>query len=720
MQIKNNEEYSIHVGEQTSELISRFDKLDQEEKDSLLNETAKILSKCVKPHIVGSETGIAIGYVQSGKTMSFTTLTALAYDNDFRVIIYFAGIKNNLLSQTNERLKKDLLTTSTNSKVYKVYDNPKISDGDHINISKNLQLRKKPAILITVLKHSKHINELTQIFASYEVKNVLGTNGVLIIDDEADQASLNTAARKNSKASDWEDEEYSSTYANIVNLRATLENHTYIQYTATPQGPLLINIMDLLSPNFHVILTPGKAYTGGKAFFQDNPSTIRTIPEDEVYHGKFNPLEECPQSLIDALQVYLITVAIVVNIEEKEKMLSMMVHADKEIDASKQFSTWVSSLVEQWDSIFRLSDNDPMKQELVIEFHKNYLEATKMLAAPPSFSIVIEEILEVILDTKIHLVIGGKGRIDWDNAISHILIGADMLNRGFTIEGLVISYMPRNTKGKSNADTIQQRARFFGYKSNYLNNCRVYLPQGSIEEFIYYIEHEEIMRDNLKIKTLEDYAQTVILDDSMNATRNNILSIEIIKNKMEGWKQFNTIQHATENIQFVTSFLSQLDMKLFHDYKTDDRRHLYTHINIDEAILFLKKFKASNIPDTLRKSSTIQYLKYIKDKKGVDSVCIIQMAYNVLDGRRRTVKLEKGRYVVNEIFSGRSTTGQETYPGDRNVKSDDVLTIQMHKILVKDCSDSSVIGKQFYTLGINYPEELSHSFVGMPNTFEDI
>ena len=101
MQIKNKEEYSIHIGEQTSELISRFDKLDQEEKDSLLNETAEILSKCVKPHTAGSETVIAIGYVQSGKTMSFTTLTALAYDNDFRIIIYFAGVKNNLLSQTN-------------------------------------------------------------------------------------------------------------------------------------------------------------------------------------------------------------------------------------------------------------------------------------------------------------------------------------------------------------------------------------------------------------------------------------------------------------------------------------------------------------------------------------------------------------------------------------------------------------------------------------------
>ncbi|MEI6823437.1 MAG: Z1 domain-containing protein [Bacteroidota bacterium] len=715
----DNDQSSLIYGEQTTELIYRLNKLDQDEKDILLFETAKLLSYCIPPNIAGSETGIAIGYVQSGKTMSFTTLTALAYDNGYRVIIYLAGIKNNLLSQTNKRLKKDLLTNSLNSHVYKVYDNPTVAEDGIKNISRNLQLRKKPAILITVLKHQKYINELASIFSSYDVKNVLGNKGVLIIDDEADQASLNNAARKNSKLADWEDEDFSSTYANILKLRGAFENHTYIQYTATPQGPLLINIMDLLSPNFHVILTPGKSYTGGKTFFIDNPSIIKVIPLEEVYHGKLNPLEDCPQSLIEAIQVYLITVAIVVNIEEREKMLSMMVHADKEIDASKKFKVWVSALIEQWGDILNYPDNDPAKKELITEFKKSYQEASKMIDNSPEFLSVIHEIKEVILDTKIHLVIQGYGEIDWDNAISHILVGADMLNRGYTIEGLAVTYMPRNTKGKSNADTIQQRARFFGYKNNYLKNCRVYLPQSSIDEFIYYVEHEEIMRDNLKTLSLQEYAQTIILDDSMNPTRNNILSVDIIKNKMDGWKQFNTIQHAAENIKYITTFLSNLDLELYKDYNTDDRNHKFCEISINETIRFLKNFKASNIPDTLRKSSTIQYLKYVKDIKAIDKVYIFHMAYNVKEGRRRTINIEKERYVINEIFSGRSTSGIETYPGDRNIKFEDALCIQIHKILVKDCPDSQKIGEVFYTLGIYYPEELSHTFIGMPNTFED-
>jgi len=192
----NKSEFNIIQGSRTLDLINRLTKLDGEEKETLLHESESILKNCINPvETIGSTTGIAIGYVQSGKTMSFTTLTALAIDNGFRIIIYFAGIKVNLLEQTTNRLKKDLLTDSDNSRFYKVYQSPSITDNVHLKIKGALLLNHKPAILITVLKHYKHISELTKIFDTYEVKEALGNNGVLIIDDEADQASLNTYGR---------------------------------------------------------------------------------------------------------------------------------------------------------------------------------------------------------------------------------------------------------------------------------------------------------------------------------------------------------------------------------------------------------------------------------------------------------------------------------------------------------------------------------------------
>ncbi|ARV14965.1 Z1 domain-containing protein [Polaribacter sp. SA4-12] len=710
---KKESTFSICQGERTVDLISRLDKLDKEEKETLLFESESLLKNCINPiDTIGSTTGIAIGYVQSGKTMSFTTLSALAIDNGFRIIIYFAGIKLNLLDQTTNRLKKDLLTDSDNSRYFKVYESPKIMDNMHLKIKSALLLKNKPAILITVLKHYKHIAELTKIFESFEVKEALGNNGVLIIDDEADQASLNTYGRKNSKNEDWDEDEFSSTYSSILNLRAKLPNHSYIQYTATPQGPLLINIMDLLSPKFHKVLTPGKSYTGGKTFFQENTDLIISIPENEVYHHKRNPLAECPQSLINAFQVYICGVAIIVNIQEKEKFLSMLVHADSLKDTSRQFHDWIRLLKDSWEDRLGLNDGDPSKNELIEQFKDNYTEAVRRIQNPPTFDEVLEEILQVLLDTNIELVISGSKEIDWSNATAHILVGADMLNRGYTVEGLMVSYMPRYSLGKSNADTIQQRCRFFGYKKNFIDSCRVYLPNDSILEYREYVEHEEIFRANLKEHTLEEYEQLLIIKGNVNPTRNNILSVNLVKHKLRGWRQINALQHISENNNFIEKFISNCTFQEFRKYDSKDRCHRYLKIDIIAAIEFLNNFKIANMPDTLRKSSTIQYLRFLADKKIIDHVYIFEMAYSVTKVRRRSLIDRDHNLKINNIFSGRSTSGVEIYPGDKGIKFEDSICIQIHKIKIKHDSlqwDNKLV----HTLGLYYPEEFSHSFAGI-------
>jgi Z1 domain len=706
-------EFNITQGSRTLDLINRLTKLDSEEKETLLYESESILKNCINPvENIGSTTGIAIGYVQSGKTMSFTTLTALAIDNGFRIIIYFAGIKVNLLEQTTNRLKKDLLTDSDNSRFYKVYQSPTIKDNVHLKIKGALLLNHKPAILITVLKHYKHIAELTKIFDTYEVKEALGNNGVLIIDDEADQASLNTYARKNSKSEDWEEDEFSSTYSSILNLRAALPNHSYIQYTATPQGPLLINIMDLLSPKFHKVLTPGKSYTGGKTFFEDNTDLIISIPEREVYHHKNNQLPECPQSLINALQIFICGVAITVNIQGKENFLSMLIHADSLKDVSRQFYDWVKMLKDSWEDILQLPNGDPSKSELIEQFKENYFEAVRRIDNPPSFNVVIEEVLQVILDTNIELVIAGSREIDWSNATAHILVGADMLNRGYTVEGLMVSYMPRYSIGKSNADTIQQRCRFFGYKKNFLDSCRIFLPNESIMEYREYVDHEEIFRANLKEHSLEEYEQLLILSGNVNPTRNNILSADLIKHKLSGWRQLNALQHIDENNVFIENFITNNTFINFEDFGTPDRRHRYIRIDINAAIEFLKNFKIANMPDALRKSSTIQYLRFLADKNEINHIYIFQMAYSVQEGRKRSLDTDGGKLKISNIFSGRALSGTDKYPGDKGIKFEDSICIQIHRIRLIHPS-MLWANKLIHTFGIYYPEDFAHSFVGI-------
>ena len=344
-------------GERTQNLLDRLAKeVDPEGVDTIEREAIEVLSHCSNPTIdkVQSSTSLVVGYVQSGKTMSFTTLSALASDNGYRIIIYFAGIKDNLVEQTSERLREDLLDDGNNNQVYKLHENPTIDEAQRIK--SELLLSSKPTILITIHKNPNRINKLIELLSTTTVSHEIGKKGVMIIDDEADQASLNGYAYKNSKnhSENWEDDaEFTSTYRAILKLRSILPNHSYVQYTATPQGPLLISLLDLLSPKYHTVLTPGKGYTGGKTFFKDEPGLVLTIPETEVYNYRRNNLTECPPSLIEALQLHMMGVAIVVRLKKTAKFLSMMVHADREQDASQTFHTWIASTIDMWTNFIR-------------------------------------------------------------------------------------------------------------------------------------------------------------------------------------------------------------------------------------------------------------------------------------------------------------------------------------------------------------------------------
>lgn len=714
-------------GERATELYSRFTKLSAEELEISKRETVSILSNCADPKSdkPQSVTSLVVGYVQSGKTMSFTALSALASDNGYRVIIYFAGNKNNLLEQTTKRLRKDLINEGNNRKWYKLHQNPGLKDLDRI--ANDLQMSTTPTVLITVLKQHQHIKDISDIFNASKIKNVLRNGGVMIIDDEADQASLNGYAYKNSKSEEWEDDEYTTTYRRITELRSYLPNHSYIQYTATPQGPLLISIMDLLSPKHHTVLSPGKSYTGGKTFFKENPSLIIEIPPEQTYNSKRNDLPQPPETLITALQLHILSVAIVVCYKDDEKFLAMMVHADKEQDASEKFYNWISNIIDGWITTFNLDKNDIAFGDLLSSFEKVYpmaiQEYKKRNIEYPTFSDIVSFIPDIIKDTKIELIIsrnkknGENKEIPWNDYSSHILVGADMLNRGFTVENLATTYMPRYTIGKSNADTIQQRCRFFGYKQKYLLSCRVFLPRDVQQEYTEYVDHEEEMRKWLKENdSLENVERLLLTSSSFNATRRNILSKEIVTNKLKDWRTMNAFQiNSIEgNKNTVNCLFSkhENDFKLYKEFGTDDRNHRYLKLTIDEVIQFLSDFRCQNIPDAARKQATVRYLKYLSSSEKdapLEFAYIIQMAYKG-EPRKRGFDAETERISTN-LFSGRSPSGKNVYPGDKKICFEDSICIQIHNIEL-ECDSRKWSGKTAYTLAIYYPDDFALNYVG--------
>lgn len=693
-------------------------------------EACDILSHC-NPHnaVTNSETThLAVGYVQSGKTMSFTGVTALAKDNGYRVIIYLAGTKNNLLDQTSKRLRKDLIgKNGANSDFYKIHPNPTLADLD--DIIGNLESIEKPIVLIPILKHYDHILKVRQIANDSEFKELMANETVIIIDDEADQASLNSYGRRNSK---YEEDSKSRTYDAILKLRADLPGNTYIQYTATPQANILISMQDLLSPKSHTLLTPGEGYVGGKLFFGkgDNGDLydgelILEIPEKEVFHKKYNPLTEMPQSLRDALMLHTLAVAIVVKYLKVDGVnyLSMMVHPDNTIDWNKTFWQWIDNELKSWRRLMGKPDDNYDKVQLLKRFEHLFPNSLEFydIDERPSFDVIKPLIAEVLKSKKVYLVntdAEAQTEIQWDDYKMHILVGAEMLNRGFTVEKLATTYMPRYTKGATNADTIQQRCRFFGYKMDYIKSCRVFLPGTSIANYLSYVKHEEELRSTLaSCDSLEAAERKVLLSPSLRPTRANVLPIWVVNTRMSGMnalQAFSSKSTIERNDQLVAEFLEkhENDWTVRQD-TTLYRTHRWLKLDIEDAIQFLTDFNFKNWPDAQRKADTIRYLRYFAGASGDDKVKYVyfyQMAFEAPAIERNFDAAERRLAANTQIFAGPSSASDSTnYPGDAKIVGpSETLTFQLYHIRLKGAELD--YPKEAYTMAIYVPKELAATY----------
>lgn len=696
---------------------------------NLRDETSDILSHC-NPHnaVTNPETThLVVGYVQSGKTMSFTGLTALAADNGYRLIVYLAGTKNNLLDQTSRRLKKDLSDGGLEDN-YKIHANP--TEDDTEDIIGHIESSDKPIILIPILKHYDHINKLANIFDNDDFKDAMGNETVIIIDDEADQASLNSYGRKNSKKADAEETEESRTYESILKLRSKLPGNSYVQYTATPQANILISMQDLLSPKSHTVLTPGEGYIGGKKFFgRDinhelfNGRLILEIPENQVFHKKRNPLKKMPQSLKDALMLHIMAVAIVVKWLKCEPYLSMMVHPDNTKEWNKKFKRWIFDELALWKRALNKPDGQDDKVSLLEKFEKLFPLAIEFYDKDerPTFDQIKPYLHDVLNDKKVYLVNTDKEaqtEIEWNNYKMHILVGAEMLNRGFTVEKLATTYMPRYSVGPNNADTIQQRCRFFGYKGNYIKSCRVFLPKISIDCYFSYIEHEEELRKTLSsCDTLVQAERRILLSPRLKPTRQNVLPISVVNTKlkgMHGMQAFESKALIEDNDRIVAEFLKnhENDADYIYKYNTVDRTHKRFKIFVDDAITFLNDFRFGNYQDARRKAMTIRYLRYLSspdNNEPLEYVYFVQMAYEA-PVRERGFDCKNLRLAENtSLFAGPSSSYDSTnYPGDSKIVEPNTITIQLHHIHLNPAPLD--FAHEAYTLAINYPDKLATNY----------
>ncbi|WP_426983852.1 Z1 domain-containing protein [Brevibacillus borstelensis] len=670
-------------GSEQQQLESHFLHINEEERLKIFRTAAKILENCPDPKVrYGKRTGLALGKVQSGKTASFITLTAQAFDNGYRVVIILAGTKKNLLEQNTRRIKKQLgLDYRNDRKIAVLSTLTEIEDVREPDILGVLEIGNN--VLITILKHPDHIAHLRRIFTSSELNHY----PTLIIDDEGDQASLNTKVSKRGR---------SATYNEIIELKRVFNLHAYVAFTATPQANLLIKTIDELSPEFCVLIEPGSGYTGGSMFHGVHQDKyIRDVPEVEI---PFEEKGEIPNSFIKALSIYLIGGAIR-SLRGDSGQHSMLVHTSHKKDHHKIVGDRVKYLVENWKQKLLLADGDPGREGILSIIKECYIEEFYCVSEEyPTWERIKEQLRYEIKNLRLPWIVNSSksGEVPSPDKIhlkNNIFIGGNMLDRGVTLDGLSVTYITRRAR-ESQADTVEQRARWFGYKKDYLDICRIFAPVDVSTGFSDLLGHEDDLWDRIKYLesqgvNVKDWNPRLMqLSEQFKPTRTSVAHTKEFK--ISGWRiQNNPVIDdvlAQQNVNIVTSFFEGI--KTLEKIEFGRVVHLVApncslEYIINELLQKLHQNKQRDWDNIL-----VQELLSRIDKTGrVIGIDVILMRPNEQSKRELN---EKG--FIKNLMQGKSVRiskdNPNFYPGDRDIHNNRVQ-LQIHIVSLHDENKNS-------------------------------
>lgn len=683
-----------------------------------------ILSRAVPPGSPkGSETGLVVGYVQSGKTLSLTSVAALARDNGYQIVIVVTGTSIQLFQQSTDRIRSDLQIRADRIRSWAFFENPEDNESTRGNVQRILEewsdpevpLDQRQSVLFAVMKHHVRLANLTELLVRLNLHGI----SALIIDDEADQASLNNEVTQGSQ---------STTYRRLLELKDALPSHTLLQYTATPQAPLLINIIDAMSPNFVRVLEPGATYTGGESFFSSASPYLEVIPPEDV-PTKSSPLVEPPPSLMAAMRVFMVGVAVGLIESGPVNCRSMLVHPSHLTAQHFEYIGWIRDIFTTWSRDLRLPIGDPDRETLVSEFELAYNQLAKTVNDLPDFRTVVKTLPRAFNRTGIVEVNRREGRaviVDWSSHYGWILVGGQSMDRGFTIEGLTVTYMPRGV-GVGNADTVQQRARFFGHKRSYLGFCRVYMERQTLDAFLHYVEHErEMHRQLLQVQAgnqkLDEWKRSFVLSPALKPCRSSVLDFDYMRGRYSDvWVTpqiiFTEEGMAKSNRSVVDRFLGDLNFSpdAGSDQRTDAQRHeICSDVPLKAALEnLLVPYRIAGSSDSQRFIGLLLQLS-LAIEKDPSEVCVVYKMSPGLE-RRRSVD-EDGQ--ISNLFQGEAPTFPldqrgSVYPGDRKIRQGDGVTIQIHSLNIhrEDGDQVEQVATSVAVLAVYVPARMGVSWV---------
>lgn len=508
---------------------------------SIGNPTDMLLNAIANPNrtVTQEKRAMVVGYVQSGKTANYIGLINKALDAGYKYIIVLAGIHNNLRSQTQSRIDEEVLGYETSSEARQKQreraEKNRIGVGTLYNAGfvqtltfrdesgdfskKNSSWDTHPDVP-TIIVTKKIKSTLTNLIENIESKQVVkqDENGhfvmpakypLLLIDDEADQASVNTGYDYDDNGNIIDEYDVKTINRLIRNLLNHFECKSYVGYTATPYANIFIpNDLAVASEDLGNDLFPADCiislpkpyrYIGANEFFgygteDEEPKPmplVRKIKDENFIDVKNKIVGELPNSLKKAMKCFLISIAIRNCRGELYKPNTMLIHVARIKNMHKQLQRKVSEYFYDELQSMIIDGDSETKAEIYNLIREEYLPISeKMRKDFPRYmenaydvdeDEIYEEIARLMNEDRVKInVINGDSKDvlcykDHEGEEYNIIaIGGDKFSRGLTLEGLSISYFTRESKYY---DTLMQMGRWFGFRPKYADLCRVFITE---------------------------------------------------------------------------------------------------------------------------------------------------------------------------------------------------------------------------------------------------
>jgi hypothetical protein len=569
------------------------------EMDKVSDEIVDLLGDPTRTEEREQRRGLIIGDVQSGKTVNYSGIICKAVDARYRVVILMTGTTNDLRKQTQMRLDEAFTGIDTGSETLNFIGvgqyNKKLRPISFTTVDKDFS-KSAAKQLSSALSQSdgdrpmlfvikKNVSVLKSLLDWIKTHNQYGENkidgSVLMIDDEADYASVNTKAAG---------EDRSKTNAYIEELLNVFRFASYVGFTATPYANVFIDPETdedmekegLFPKDYIYTLNAPSNYIGARDIFAKDGkyrNMLRTFDDGEDYypmrHKKDDDLGELSPSLREAINTFLLANVIRDLRDDANTHRSMMINVTRFVNtqqlirkATLDYLDDVKRSIKNYASLpVEKARKDSNIDSLYKTFSKEYGHKEF------TWEEIQSNLFDSVLPIQVLAAHGGGDDLNYEefeDGLRTIVVGGQRLSRGLTLEGLIVSYLYRNSMAY---DTLMQMGRWFGYRKKYDDICRLWMDKTSQDWYEYISEATDELRAEvkrmrdieatpldfgLKVRNDSDMRLTITARNKMRTAREKSINVSLSKAYIETAFMYNDKNKNKSNLAAVSDLANSV------------------------------------------------------------------------------------------------------------------------------------------------------------------